>query len=166
MTEKTKFKLLAAFREMDKKIDMSTFENRLIFQKNVYLLQEFGLKLENPYGWYVRGPYSTTAASDGFQLEKIQDKVEDLPDISRDELELIRRFKQLLSESKDKFEDKSDDYFLELLASLHFIFKYGYPRPTSKEDALKTFLKKKPKFKEDDVGVALELLEKYGLINS
>jgi len=163
MTEKTKFKLLAAFREMDEKIDMSTLENRIIFQKKVYLLQEFGLKLGNSFGWYIRGPYSSTAASDGFQIEKIQGKVENLPDIPDDESKSIEKLKALISDSKKSIKGKRDDYILELLASIHFVLKHGYPRRNKKEEAIEFFLKKKPKFKKD-LEVAIEILETHELL--
>jgi hypothetical protein len=162
MTDETKFRLLAAFKKMRQQIDMSDFNARLVFQKQTYLLQELGLQLGNTYGWYIRGPYSSDAASDGFQLTSIQDHVKYLPKLSRDELQSLKTFEKLFSESKKRFKGKSDAYVLELLGSLHFLLKYGYPRPTNNKVALKRFFELKPGFKED-AETALELLEKHGL---
>ena len=163
MTDDTKFKLLAAFKHMDQIIDPSNFDARLVFQKQIYLLQELGLQLGNTYGWYIHGPYSSEAASDGFQLVSVQDRVKHLPELSKDDLQSLKTFEKLFSESKETFKRKDEAYILELLGSLHFLVKYGYPRPTDKKTALKRFFKLKPQFKED-AKVALGLLEKHGLV--
>jgi len=165
MTDETKFKLLAAFKRIGQRIDISDFNARLVFQKRVYLLQELGLQLGNGYGWYIRGPYSHDAASDGFQLQSIQDHLEPsrgLPELSQDELKSIEKFEKLISDSEKKFKGKNKTYIMELLGSLHFLLKYGYPSSGDKANALRKFYELKPQFKEN-AEAALELLEKYGL---
>jgi len=159
----SKFKLLAAFKHIGKKIDLSNFDARLVFQKQVYLLQELGLKLGYSYGWYRRGPYSSGAASDGFQLEPIQDDIKNLPELTQDELEAAETLQELILESGENFPDKDEAYCMELLGSLHFVLKHGYPRPASKEEALRRFQELKPKFGED-AEIALELLDQKNLI--
>lgn len=163
MTDETKFRLLAAFRCMQRQIDMSNFNSRLVFQKLTYLLQELGLQLNNGFGWYIKGPYSSDAASDGFQLAPIQDRVEHIPELSEDELRSLETFGRLLAESREEFADRDEAYSLELLASLHFLLKYGYPRPRNRDEALERFLELKPRF-GDDARTALELLERHGLV--
>lgn len=162
MTDETKYRLLAAFRRLDQRIDMSNFDARLVFQKSVYLLQELGFQLGYTFGWYIRGPYSRGAADGGFQLEPIQDDVEHLPEISNSESEIIERFKDLMLEAKKEFQDKNEAYIAEMLGSLHFLQKYGYPRPTSSSEALRKFLELKPEFGRD-AETALDLLRRYGL---
>ena len=162
LTSETKFKLLAAFKKMGHKIDLSDFDARLIFQKMVYLLQEMGLKLGNTYGWYRRGPYSREAASDGFQLEPIQDDVENLPELTQEELNAAETLQELIAESAGRFTNDDKAYCMELLGSLHFVLKHGYPRPASKEEALRRFQELKPKFGED-AEIALELLDQKNL---
>lgn len=163
LSDEIKFKLLAAFRHIEQRINLSDFDARLVFQKQVYLLQELGLKTGNSYGWYRRGPYSSGAADDGFQLEPIQDDVENLPELTPDELEAAETLQELISESRERFTNKDEAYCMELLGSLHFLLKYGYPRPASKEEALRRFQELKPRFGEDSE-VALELLKQKGLI--
>ncbi len=160
----SKFKLLALFKHIGKKIDLSNFNARLAFQKQVYLLQELGLKLGHSFGWYIHGPYSSGAASDGFQLEPIQDHVEDLPKLTEEELKAAKTIQELLTESAKRFTNNDEAYCMELLGSLHFVLKYGYPKPASKDDALRIFREKlKPKFGKDS-DKALELLNEKGLI--
>lgn len=162
MIDESKFRLLTVFKYLNQKIDMKDFNARLIFQKKTYLLQEMGLQLGNRYGWYLHGPYSHDAASDGFQLAPIQDYVDYLVPLSKSDKINIKNLEGLISEAKETFSKKDEDYCLELLASLHFVLKYGYPRPKSENSALRQFLLLKPKFSKD-AKKGLELLGKYHL---
>jgi uncharacterized protein YwgA len=162
MTDSTKFKLLAAFRFLKQKIAMSSFDDRLALQKKVYLLQELGLNLGNSYGWYLRGPYSRDVANDGFYLEKVQNEITELEELSEQERVAVGTFNSLIEEAKTGL-GKNDLYCLELLASLHFVLKYGYPKPPSKQLAIFQLTYQKTKFDVKDGEVAMKLLEKYGL---
>ncbi len=45
------------------------FDQRLILQKTVYLLQRAaGIELDYHYNWYLRGPYSPTLARDAYRM--------------------------------------------------------------------------------------------------
>jgi uncharacterized protein YwgA len=162
MGDESKFKLLAAFRYLNQKIDMRDFRSRLIFQKETYLLQEMGLCLGNTYGWYLYGPYSRDVASDGFQLVSIQDSIDVSTSLSKADKEHVGNLKELIIESQETFSKNDEEYCLELLASLHFVLKHGYPRPTSENNALKQFLALKPKF-GNDAKRALKLLKEHNL---
>ena len=161
MTDETRFRLLAAFRTMSQRITMASFDSRLILQKKVYLLQELGLNLGNSYGWYIRGPYSRDVANDGFFLEKVQDQITELDNLSHDETNAVERLQSLINETMRTLR-KDEAYCLELLASLHFVLKYGYPKPPTREHAIFQFGIQKPKFR-NDAGVAMELLQRYNL---
>ena len=163
MSADSKFRLLAAFRHIGQNVNLSTFSDRLVFQKQVYLLQELGLKLGYSYGWYRRGPYSRDAASDGFQLENIQNEMETLPELTENEIRAATILQELIVESRKRFETDDTTYSMELLGSLHFLLTHGYPRPASAEEALRRFNELKPNFIED-ANSALELLTEKNLI--
>ncbi len=59
-------KIIALFKEMDFQLNISKFDDRLIAQKIVCLLDLKGLKLGYPYSIYVRGPYSPDLTTDLF----------------------------------------------------------------------------------------------------
>jgi hypothetical protein len=162
MADESKFKLLAAFRCLNQKIDMSDFKSRLILQKETYLLQEMGLHLGKTFGWYLHGPYSRDVASDGFQLVSIQDSRDASTTLSKADKHSVRNIKELITEARQTFSKNDDDYCLELLASLHFVLRHGYPRPRNENSALKQFLVLKPKF-SNDASKALGLLRKHNL---
>jgi len=51
-------------------IDMGSFDNRLKYQKLIYLVQNSGLSLGYGYNWYVRGPYSPSLTQDLFEINR------------------------------------------------------------------------------------------------
>jgi len=156
--------VLSVFRERNKKINVSNFKNRLIFQKEVYLLQQLGIPFGYPFGWYKRGPYSSSTTFDGFSLESIQDKVAPVKPLSLEEKQIVQKFIQLVDEAKKTITGYSDESdILELLASLHFICHEGYPKPDSLDQAIDLLLRKKPRFSRDSAEKAHELLLKYAL---
>ena len=57
-------KLIACFKELDLKIDIELFEDRVLAQKVACLLQLKGIKLGYDFGLYVRGPYSPALTQD------------------------------------------------------------------------------------------------------
>jgi len=56
----------ALARPLDLKKD---FNDRLIFQKSVFIAKRYGLPLEYEYNFYLYGPYSTQLANDYFNTE-------------------------------------------------------------------------------------------------
>jgi len=163
VTDSTKFKLLATFRAMEQKIIMTTFNERLMLQKKVYLLQQLGLHLGNSYGWYLRGPYSRDVTNDGFYLETIQDKIGEVKQLlSEEEILVTQKLQGLINDARKNISENESGN-LELLASLHFVLKYGYPKPSSKKMAIAQLTQQKTKFTTDAGKVAMQLLEKYGL---
>ncbi|MHA1410651.1 MAG: hypothetical protein ACTSQY_10165 [Candidatus Odinarchaeia archaeon] len=158
-----KFTLLSIFNELDAEINMSTFDNRMIFQKEIYLLQESGLSLGFSFGWYRRGPYSSFVADQGFQLSSVELDASQLPELDADEIASIDRYRTLVDDAIAEFGDHDHAFVLELLASLHFIIKYGYPRPDTIQDAITILNYKKPRF-EGYGELAAEILERHGLI--
>jgi len=160
MTDSTKFKLLAAFNVMNQKISMATFDERLVLQKKVYLLQQLGLNLGNAYGWYLRGPYSRDVTNDGFYLAGIQNQ--NIASLEKNEIGATEKLQLLVNDAQVSLKN-SEVYCLELIASLHFILKYGYPKPSNDKEAINQLTKQKPEFTKTDVKTAMGLLKKHGL---
>ena len=106
--------------------DMSDFGGRLTLQKSVYLLQSFGVYMGYRFSWYVRGPYSTRLASNGFALRGIY---EGLPAGSFGTKRVQSKFERFLGFMGDK---KDDPDRLEILASIHFLKSVYKAMPKSK----------------------------------
>lgn len=128
------------------RVDMDNFNNRLIYQKVIYLMQNFGLSLGYGYSWYVKGPYSpdlaktlfnitpTVFAESGGFVYKDNEKI----------IEKIATFKNIL-------EGEFHNYlFLEILASIVFIQKSISIDGDNRDEKLKLeLLKLKPKLGEN-----------------
>lgn len=144
-----------------KTFDLSNFDDRLIFQKTIYLLQSFGINLGYPFSWYLRGPYSPPLTIDGFELFNIFNNPEKMSTYNI----------KLEGPISDRFEDFKtflhatgcDPYFLEILASIVFISKeYGYVHVNQILYTLK-----KSKFVDMDMfNRAIKLLNEKGLIKT
>jgi len=100
-------------------VDMDNFDNRLIYQKIIYLLQNYGLSLGYGYSWYVKGPYSSELAKTLFNITP-QITTESASFAFHDNDLIIRKiaeFKSILNH------EIGNPLFLEVLASIVFIQK-------------------------------------------
>src|SRR5438445_12999592 len=86
-------------------LDVTTFRDRLILQKTLYLLQNAGVHLGYRFRWYLRGPYSPdmTAGAFGIVGEGQSAQAElrgwKLDDASK---QRIDRLRSLVSKREDK----------------------------------------------------------------
>lgn len=102
------------------RIDMSEFDNRLKYQKIVYLLQSLtGLSLGYGFNWYLKGPYSSPLAHTLYFIQDNPTVYEESKDIK------FNQNKEVMNEL-EKFKEKlgdcfNDPLYLEILASLRYI---------------------------------------------
>lgn len=136
---------------------MRSFEDRLILQKTIYFLQNFGLYFGYRFSWYVYGPYSPSLASDGFDLAEHYDQ---LPSYEFADEDAEERFEQFLAFLGEK---RSDPQWLEALASVHSLRRL-YPRD-SQEEIVKRVARKQPYFSEEQARQAWEYLDRHNLLD-
>jgi hypothetical protein len=150
-------------------INMQTFEDRLLLQKRIYFLQEFGVPFEYSFGWYIRGPYSSELADDGFENESISklsysnwEKFSQyMPGPENNDKTALQRASKFFSDLGDcaRTNKIPEDRLLELLGSLHFLTINWYRGDYA---AASNRLKKlKPEFSEREIDLAQQLLEKH-----
>jgi len=166
MTEDNRLRLLSLAKALGKKFDMSTFDKRLFLQKITYLAQEAGMHFGFHFGWYVHGPYSPTLTKEAFELEDLLRSAGscsvDLPKVHLDSSK-VQIMKNILSDIGQKRE--GTEYWLELLASVHFLCKYAYPKAKDDNEVTKRLEALKPgRYNPDTIKNAFELLQEYGLI--
>lgn len=98
--------------------DMDPFENRILYQKIVYLLQS-SLSLGYGFTWYVRGPYSPQLTRTLYDID--HDSYLESQSIVFNDHDKIEG---ILIEFKNKLGDNlKNPLFLEVLASLHYLNK-------------------------------------------
>lgn len=111
--------ILRKFPEFE--FSMDTFNDRLRLQKFIYLLQMHGVYLGYDFSWYLRGPYCSSLATDGFMLADIYDNMMEEP--RKDKTEFVdplvqAKFQKFSKFIKGKWKDRG---FLEVAASLHIL---------------------------------------------
>lgn len=97
----------------DSDFSMNTFQDRLKFQKMIYLLQAFNVYLGYDFSWYLRGPYCPVLTTNGFTLQEIYNEIPDEQTKFRDP-SVQKRFEKFQKFVKDKGTDE-----LEIAASIH-----------------------------------------------
>ncbi|MHC4111256.1 MAG: hypothetical protein ACYSUY_09275 [Planctomycetota bacterium] len=142
---------------------ISTFEDRLILQKAVYLAQAAGVNLGYYYHWYLYGPYSPSLTRDeyaiGFERGQGVDDSEGwkLDDESTGRLKKL----QSLIPKGNRPEVRKK---LELLASVHFLVNRRQVRQNDAREIAATLERFKKDFSEEEVQNALRELVDYGLL--
>lgn len=132
---------------------MDSFEKRLIFQKTVYFLQQFGIDLGYRFNWYIAGPYSQYLAGDGFKLERIYDQSPEI-EIKEAYVENFNKFSEFIKSIRN------DKKRLEVLSSIHFLNSLGIKR----DKIFEMIKNKKEHFSDKDIEDGYEYLKKFGLI--
>ena len=134
------------------------FNARLILQKTVYLLEQFGLNIGYFFGWYLHGPYSPSLARDAYTLTKsyLDMQVVKFADPSKEQ-----RFCEFLSFIRPVAEDYS---YLERIASIHFLFKI-YPY-SSTIDVFAKAKAKIPRLTLEEFREISTTLERWNLLRS
>jgi uncharacterized protein YwgA len=139
------------------------FEDRLIMQKAIYLVQTGGVNLGYFYRWYLHGPYSPSLTRDEFAIAM---------DISADPDEskgwkLDGASSQRLKKLQGLFTEKRRNVLakkLELLASVHFLIDRKQVSGIDTKQIASTLKRFKKDFSEENVKGALEELRRYDLL--
>jgi uncharacterized protein YwgA len=155
--------LKLALADGDLEVSTATFEDRLVTQKVVYLLQKAGVHLGYPFQWYLRGPYSSDLSADIYSLA-----AESAP--NRGEAETwkldiksrrrIGRLKTIWTNFQD-IEDKARN--LELIASVHFLIDQEPARMHDISGLRKILKRFKKLFSEPEIREAISTLRAHNL---
>jgi len=164
--------LALVFDHLGVPVDLGTFSKRFNIQKKIYLAQIAGVDLGYRFSWYLKGPYATTLTEDAFALkDEIADGVAD-----HEDYQLLDEVAAALDSAKKLWEKPpeppvSDDHWLELLASLHYLRHIAYRPPGAKrdfDDVFTLLVKSKPQFKKMKIPArrAWERLDEFGLVQA
>lgn len=153
-------------------VDLTTFSKRFNLQKRIYLAQVAGADLGYRYGWYLRGPYSRMLTADAFLLrDEIADGERDFEkfDLKADVAKRLDRAQELWI--RDDSFTGTDEEWLELLASLHYLRHIVY-RPAGArpdfDEAFRLLGETKPQFadRREEARQAWQRLHGFGLIEA
>lgn len=151
---------------------ISSFKERLFFQKLVFLLNELTDELgDYSYNWYLRGPYSPRVSDDLYNIRDIirsdnthiSHFLEDL-DLNEDLFLGIEDIKKLRGVFREEFGHDWTANDLEILASLVFIEKHTSLKDKGQEEIIKEFKNRKPNLKNRPLDSYYLVLKKINLI--
>ena len=154
-----------ALNGLGRPLKVDSFDDRLILQKTIYLVQAKGIHLGYYYKWYLHGPYCSSLTKDLYAIDSESGYADEecgrwkLDDDSSKRLsDLIPLF------SKNDTEGLANH--LELLASVHFLLER---KQVSKRNVkqIRTILKRyDKKFSANQIEEALGVLDKHGLFGN
>ncbi len=153
-------------------VELGTFSNRFNVQKRIYLAQIAGADLGYRYGWYLHGPYCRMLTADAFLLrDEIADGERDFEEFEL-RSEVRRRLGRAaeLGRTPNDF-DGTDDDWLELVASLHYVRHIVYQPGNVRPDfngAFRLLGNTKPRFADrmEHARRAWDRLDEFGLIKA
>lgn len=121
------------------KLSDSSFTERIISQKTIYLLQEFGIPTTYSFKWYNYGVYSKGLADDMFSVSPTQIISSN---IDQNEEKIINVFIAFAGD------DQRNPLFLEMASSIKFLSKQN---PfISKEELFNRIIELKPHLNNPD----------------
>jgi len=137
-------------------VDMDDFDNRLKYQKLIYLTQNIGVGLGYGYSWYVRGPYSPALTRTLFNIRDTPGLFNQGETITfKQEKEVVKRIDLLKAVLGTNFDDPT---YLEVLASLHYLHKTLPPSENSCQHKKERLLTIKPDLKNiPDINKIIDL---------
>lgn len=138
----------------------NSFEDRLITQKLIFLLNELGVSCgENSFKWYKHGPYSQHLQNS--MLFEACNKHINL-EFSDDGLTAIEKIKLMVFTSHSGY---TDSQWVEAIGSLLFLRQYIYPTLNDTQ-LLEKFLELKPHLSNTELNAkAADILKQYKLLS-
>jgi len=143
-------KVVACLKALDFRPEIDDFEDRLIIQKSVYLLQSKGIKSNFSYHLYVRGPYSKDLTDHVYENRKKVEHLETSAELSNAELKDIREFKELFGEFKPSL--------LEIAATYSF---FAFQQKQDPITALKNVKRMKSFYSEAQIAVGISKAKEF-----
>ncbi len=145
-------------------LNVGTFDERLILQKAVYLLQSAGVHLGYRFRWYLRGPYSPDMTAGAFGIvgegEAARQELHGWK-LDSETRERIERMKPLLASRGDK---AAQARRMELLGSALFLIN-THQAKANEPEAVSSILKRfKKNYDARTVREAIQELREYGLL--
>ena len=114
--------LQVVLNELGVSTNIDTLDERVTFQKAIYLAQAVGVPLRYRYSWYIKGPYSKDLTRDYYALHEFPQNdagPATQPVIKEPFASALNKLKDLMSPPTTVDLDQTD--WLELLASVHYL---------------------------------------------
>ena len=163
--DKQQIGLMLALDAVKVRLYLRSFNDRLIIQKAVYLIQKAGLDLGYNFRWYLRGPYSSALTRDAFALaaELQHGETEHqgwrLDKSSKSRLGGLRKLFSISPASKRARR-------LECFACVHFLVTERQRRTKDVQLIKEDLCKHGKPFSDNEISKAIHDLSQHGLIQT
>ena len=147
-------------------VSKESFDDRLICQKKVYLLQSLGTNLGYTYNWYVRGPYSPALTTYVYSNSEL------LSHENFSEYKLAQTVEKNIQCVQDLEKEKRSDFtvasWYELLASLMYIYnnRESWNIDDKEESLYSALTSHKPQFNQEQCKYAFGILKSKRFIGA
>ena len=145
-------------------ISKDCFDDRLICQKKIYLLQALGTDLGYTYNWYVRGPYSPSLTNYVYNnLDVLENNDFSNYRLSSKAQANVDKVNRLIDDIRQDFYEAS---WYEILASLLYINnnRESWGITNDKGELYETLIKAKPQYTKEQCEYAFNVLERNGFV--
>lgn len=150
---------------LERELLLSSFNDRLVLQKTIYLVQAAKVDLGYTFHWYLRGPYSPVLTRDAFALKaESPQNAEELKEWNLDPTSLQR-----LTQLREMFKTIAPEELsrrLELLASVHFLLRTRQANDKDIPGLQSVLLRNEKDFSEMEIRHAIEELKQHALCPS
>ncbi|MEA2035391.1 MAG: hypothetical protein U9N40_07915 [Euryarchaeota archaeon] len=97
-------KAVAVFDEMNFSVDCNKFEDKMIAQKTICLLQLKGMNLDYPFGMYVHGSYSPAFTKDYYEHnQEFKNRISDVS-LSDEEIVMVKTLDNIFQKTPSLLE--------------------------------------------------------------
>jgi len=157
--------LMLALKQLGMDLKIESFNDRLVLQKSVMLIQKAGVNLGYSYNWHLRGPYSPSLTSDAFAISPRKDEFQqELPrwNLDQPSAEKLGKLKPLfeIPEGEDTVP------YLELRASILYVLDHENIEAGNAAAIHASLVRRGKPFTLEQVEAATDQLRKFELIGS
>lgn len=134
--------------------NLEEFDDRLRFQKLVFIAKKMGHNLGYTFNWYARGPYSPSLTRVVFNAQDQNAFTRDTSDLNVSESRIIDDLREFLG---DEIENPKS---LELIASVWYFLKDRTYTAAERDRIIEIIIQKKPHFTYDEVREVFDRIQK------
>lgn len=146
---------------VNRPLSIKNLTDRIVTQKIVYLADILGVNCgDYVFSWYKKGPYSPALTKLVYAHEDEEKDEYELFHLSKAVEEQLEPLKEIVS---DRPSDLSEDDWIELVASVHYL--YDHNLQLSYKELVEKLISYKPKYFAKQVFLAIDKLEETDFIN-
>ncbi len=148
---------------LDVPIHQTLFDDRLVLQKAIYLVQQAGVDMDYRYSWYLRGPYCSDLTRDAYEMRSEESDIQEWS-IGPIYQGMLSRIKGLIDELKEEAPNDTVARKFERYASILFAIATGQVAVDSHDRVMDLMHAAGKEYSLQEIQNTIGDLKKYGLL--